>query len=277
MILALALTVLAGDLYAVEADLAAPAVFDGVPSPGRRVRTLCPQWPDGPHHLVSLPTNWEPGARFPVIVELPGNGGYENQLGDACEGTVEGCNLGYGLSAGRDYLWLVVPFVSAEGEAAAHWWGDEDASQRYLLAALDQVIAKWGGDPERVLLCGFSRGAIACNYLGLREDEVASRWSALFCHSHYDGVREGWPYAGADRAAARVRLARLGERPQWISHEQSVEETRAYLAEACPGGHFTWGVLPFPNHSDGWVLRPLALRERARRWLHGACPPGPRR
>jgi hypothetical protein len=124
-----------------------------------------------------------------------------------------------------------------------------------------------GCDPARVVLCGFSRGAIACNFIGLNDDQIAPLWSAFFCHSHYDGVRTNWPYPGADRASAFDRLQRLGVRPQWISQEGSTADTEAYLRSTGAGAPFTFQPIPFRNHSDRWLLRDIPARRAAREWL----------
>ena len=124
----------------------------------------------------------------------------------------------------------------------------------------------YGGDPGAVFLAGFSRGAIACNFVGLHDDEIAQLWCGFICHSHYDGVHR-WGYAGSDRESAAIRLARLGSRPQWVSHEQSVEDTRRYLAQAAPDGRFRLRALPFRNHTDAWILRDMPLRTELRDWV----------
>jgi hypothetical protein len=85
-------------------------------------------------------------------------------------------------------------------------------------------------------------------------------------HSHYDGVRK-WPYADSDAASAMVRLKRLGDRPQFISHETSIDATREFLQQHAPQGKFTFLDLPFPNHSDQWVLKDIPQRKLAREWL----------
>ena len=72
---------------------------------------------------------------------------------------------------------------------------------------------------------------------------------------------------GADRESARVRLGRLGTRPQWISHEVSVAETRRYLESFGLDDRFTLRALPFRNHTDRWVLRDLPLRRELRDWV----------
>jgi hypothetical protein len=270
-------TVLAGDsrsLYLVPADLVVPPVTDAAPDAGRRVRATTTGWEGSKvHHALYLPRDWKPEGRFPVLVEYAGNGGYTNNLGDACDGTVEGARLGFGLSGGSGFIWIAMPFVEVTNGSklnAARWWGDVPETKRYCIATVAEACARFGGDTGRVVLCGFSRGAIACNFIGLHDDEIARVWRAFFCHSHYDGVRENWPYAGADRISAGVRLSRLRGRPQWISHEESVRSTQRYLESAARGGNFTYLTLPFPNHADAWVLRDLPERDQARAWLRDA-------
>jgi kynureninase len=138
---------------------------------------------------------------------------------------------------------------------------------RYCTNAIRSVCDRFGGDADALILCGFSRGAIACNYLGLHDDAVAPLWRAFIVHSHYDGVRTGWPYADAGRAPALARLRRLGARPQFISMENSTAETESYLAETGVDGRFTFQSLAFRNHTDEWTLRDVPERRRLRAWL----------
>jgi len=42
------------------------------------------------------------------------------------------------------------------------------------------------------------------------------------------------------------------------------------LAQACPGGNFTFQDLAYRHHTDDWVLRALPEREALRRWLEQA-------
>jgi len=244
---------------------------EGAPAAGTRVRAIAPGFVGGDaYHALYLPADWRQGGSFPIFVEFPGNGGYTNRFGDICNGMPEGCALGYGLSGGRGFIWLALPFVEIrEGRpaVATRWWGDIRQTKQYCLAAIDDAVARFGGDPARVVLGGFSRGAIACNFIGLHDDEIAGRWCAFFCHSHYDGVLEGWPYQGADRASAIARLQRLGGRPQWISQEGSIAATKHYLERTGVVGDFVFTPIPFRNHSDRWVLRDLPERRAAREWL----------
>jgi hypothetical protein len=136
------------------------------------------------------------------------------------------------------------------------------------------ICREYGGDPQRVVLCGFSRGAIACNFLGLHDDAIAKLWCGFVPYSHYDGVRTQWPYPGADRASALARLKRLGSRPQFICHEGAgIEDTRRYLAEAMPSGNFTFVPTGFRNHNDAWTLRPSEARTKLRAWLNKLISP----
>jgi hypothetical protein len=275
-----ALTLLAGagamlaaelpDVRTIPPDLVTPAMTGAAPTAGRRVREAVNGYDVRTvYHALYLPTDWRPGRRFPVIFEYAGNGGYSNRFGDISTGRPEGSNLGYGASGGTHFIWVCLPYIATtngQKELALKWWGDVDATVRYAKLAVRHVAERYGGDTNALFLAGFSRGAIACNFLGLHDDEIARLWRGFICHSHYDGVRT-WPYAGSDRASALERLKRLGNRPQWISHEGSMDATRMYLEATGTSGAFTFVPLPWRNHTDEWVLRPLPERDRLRAWL----------
>ena len=251
---------------AAQADenrvLVVPKITDGAPAPGHRVRRSLPNYAGtSVHHTLYLPTDWQPDKRYPVIIEYAGNR-YKTS-----EGTVEGCSLGYGISAGEGVIWACVPFVDSERQTnATTWWGDVDATVQYCIETVDWICARYGGDPDRVVLAGFSRGAIACNYIGLRDDRIASLWCGFICHSHYDGVKR-WPHPDSDRSSAARRLARLNGRPQFISHEGSVEATRRYLKTVAPQGDFTFVALAGVPHTDKWVLTDHPARRQLVRWF----------
>ncbi len=256
------------DLRTVEPDLTVPAMTSDTPAAGRRVRmTLAAYRGTEVHHVLYLPTDWQVGKRFPVIVEYAGNGAYSNRYGDVSDGTVEGSRLGYGASGGKGFIWVCAPYVSLDHTRnQTTWWGDVEATVGYCTGVVAEVCERYGGDPKAVFIAGFSRGSIGCNYIGLHSDAVAALWRGFLCHSHYDGVRQ-WGYPESDRASAAARLARLKGRPQFISQEGSVASTRAYLAEACPAGRFTFVPLPYRNHTDAWTLRDIPARAALRDWL----------
>ncbi|MEC9092851.1 MAG: hypothetical protein VX438_09120, partial [Planctomycetota bacterium] len=251
-------------------DLAVPRMLEAKAAPGKRVREQLPAYKGtNVYHSLYLPTNYQRGSgkTYPVIFEYAGNGPYQNQLGDRCTGKVEHCSMGYGISAGKDFIWICLPFVSHDGKRNQEkWWGEINASVAYCKAAVSHAVQNYQVDRRHVFLCGFSRGAIACNYIGLHDDEIAKLWCGMICHSHYDGVRN-WNYADSDRSSALRRLQRLGKTPQWISQEKSTKETRRFIDEAGVKGNFTYMDLPFANHTDQWLLKKIPQRENLREWV----------
>jgi hypothetical protein len=264
------------NLNDLPTDLSPPGTESHAPAAGRRVRATTVGWEGtAVHHTLYLPADWQPGRQLPVIVEYAGNGGYTNKLGDTSDGSVEGCMLGYGLSAGRGFIWLVLPFVEVDrGQKrnAAKWWGEVAETKRYCLATVRDVCRNFGGDPQRVVLMGFSRGAIACNYIGLHDDEIAQLWCGLLAHSHYEGE---FKHPAPDEAAWPDRLKRLGARPLFVSQELGTAKTEAAFRARGLTGDFTFSALPFPNHSARWVLCDIPLRTEARAWLQRVVRPKP--
>jgi hypothetical protein len=241
---------------------------DAPPAAGRRVRQVLPEWRGTQvYHVLYLPTDWRPGVRMPVIVEYAGNGPYSNRYGDVSRGVPEGSNLGYGISGGKGFIWVCMPYVnSAEKKNQIQWWGDVDATLDYCRKTVRSVCEDFGGDPAAVILTGFSRGAIGCNFLGLHDDRTADLWLAFIPYSHYDGVRT-WNYAQSDRASALERLKRLKGRAQFICHEGSVDDTRNYLLSTGVTAPWVFRTGPFRNHNDAWVLRDVPQRAELRAWL----------
>ncbi len=255
------------NVHSLASDLVIPALSDGKPGAGKRVREILDGYQDWDlGHVVYLPTDWEPKGHYPVIVEYPGNGGYRNKLGDESTGRVEDCKLGYGISSGQDFIWVCLPFVDPLTRShSLKWWGDADATAAYCRQAVRHVCQTYGGDSSSVVLTGFSRGAIACGYIGLRDDETARLWRAMVIHSHYDGVRK-WGYPDDDAESARRRWARFDGMPQFVTHERSIEKTREFLKEM-NSSHISLIALPFENHTDAWVLKDLPERAKLRSWI----------
>ena len=150
---------------------------------------------------------------------------------------------------------------------AAHWWGDVAETLAYCTNTLRFLCQRYGADTNAIILTGFSRGAIACNYIGLHNDAIASVWRAFIPYSHYDGVITNWPYAAAGRSAALARLARLKGRPQCICQEGSTRATKDYLDGTGVTAPFTFVDVPFRNHSDQWSLCDSPARRAVRGWL----------
>ena len=242
------------DIRSVESDLRVPACTQLTPDSGRRVRRTVDTFStDDVYHTLFLPDDWAPGKSFPIIIEYAGNGGYRDPLGDECTGRPEDCNLGYGLSEGHGFIWICLPYLNnTRDDLAITWWGDapEYAPQPtldYCKAAIEDTCENFGGDRERIILCGFSRGAIACNY-------------------------RRWPYPDSDAKSAAIRLARLQGRPQFIIGERNqTDETRNYLLPLKQTNQ-TFASTGFRNHSDQWILRPCPAREQLRAWLRQIVP-----
>jgi hypothetical protein len=262
------------DIREVLPDLVVPLMEGTNPSAGKRIKQVLDKYHGtNVYHCLYLPTDWESGRKYPLIVEYAGNGPYQNSYGDKCSGKVEDCSLGYGISGGEGFIWVCLPCISIDGnDNQLQWWGDVPATVEYCKQVVSMLCAEYGADETKVILAGFSRGAIACNYIGLYDEKIAEIWCGFIANSHYDGVRQ-WNYKGSDRTSARERLKRLGKRMQFVSHESSVEETRRYLGNIKAAGDFsfegdfTFVSIPFRNHTDTWVLRDIAERKMLREWI----------
>ena len=266
------------DVRSIPPDVFLPPLTHLSPAPGRRSLRQVPEFAShDAYHLLTLPTDWKAGRTYPLLVEWTGNGPFLNAAGDICTGRVEDAGLAYGLSGGDGAIVLSLPYLNEAGTAnVTQWWGDPpsyrpEATLRYASAAIREACEQYGGDPRRVVLVGFSRGAIACNALGLHDDQIAGLWRGMVCFSHYEGVRP-WPPTGDGQA--RERLRRLGLRPQLILSESPrgggrslVDETQHYLRTAHPEGNFQFLETGFSNHSDLWALCPNPAREEVRRRL----------
>ena len=105
----------AADIATVTADLRIPELTIGPPAAGKRVSLTL--FSNTPPVIVYLPTDWTPGKKFPVLVELAGNGDYKNAFGDISTGRPEDSSLGYGLSGARGCIWVCLPFLNDAGDA----------------------------------------------------------------------------------------------------------------------------------------------------------------
>ncbi len=265
------------DLRDVTPDLVPSLVHvPGEATPGRQmlftVNGITP-------NTLYLPTNWNKNQKWPILVELTGNGGSRNDRGDECSGLNGDGQLAFGLSGGYGAICLSVPYLSYdEGyNLKTTWWGDPltyDTTPTIanLKAAITETCEKYHGDPSRVILVGFSRGSIAVNAIGLSTDEAAGLWKAAVCFSHYDGVGN-WPFPKSDAASAIERLQRLGHKPQFIISESPTEgpalsdQAREFIEKSGVKGDFTFATTGFLNHSDQWALRPSPARTQVREWL----------
>ena len=237
-----------------------PPMTEGEPGPGKLVRQVAEEYRGTQvHHALYLPANWRPGGLYPVIVEFTPTKWKE------LSGKVEDCRLGFYQSGGRDFIWAVMPYVGPEKkENVVWWWGDEQATADYCVANLRRICERFGGDPNAVLLTGFSRGAIACGYLGLRDETMADIWLAFLPHSHIDGGR-------FTAKGARERLARTRGRPTFVTYgsdDDGGPESRkgvAILREL--GFPVVERELAGVTHTDRWIEHDCPARREMRAWI----------
>jgi len=284
------------DVLTIPADLENPVITSGEPAPGKMVLQSLPAYAGTEvTHALYLPSDWEKGKRFPVIIEYLGNNIRVRDDRGIC----------HALSGGKGFIWAVLPFVSADGKQDMDWWwGDVKATVAYAKEAVPAICRQWGGDPARVVLVGYSRGAIACNYIGLHDDDIASLWRAVIAASHYDDGHTAWGMTPEEQGRAQERLRRLGRTPQLICGEYSsrsargsdagllgiikdkhlttfaaakeelrleplteLEGTRRFVARHHPQGHFTIINLPWVNHGPTVLHRDTPERRQVRDWL----------
>jgi hypothetical protein len=267
------------------ADLTLPPLTEQGPQPGKRASVIAPEYAGTKvRHLIVLPDDWTSdwkarGKSWPVIAEYTGN--FYPTSGST--GEVEGAALGYGMARGKA-IWVVLPYVAKDHQKnEITWWGDIDATVGYAKTNIPRICAEFGGDAKRVVLCGFSRGAIGVSFLGLHDDDVSKLWCGLWAHDHFDGVKAWTAPWGAPlaryREEAAVRLRRLQGRPVLISQAYPGNQTRDFVEPLASKNvdylTIDMGALygKFPNdavkhpHNDRWPLRECAPTSVVRAWF----------
>ena len=294
------------DLRSVPADLAVPpmAPRGAPPAPGARVFASNPDWlrvvpASAAYHALYLPPEWAPAPAppLPVIIELAGNGPFDDAYGDVSTGRCENSSLGFGVTGGAGAIWVSMPMLVAGGEFdGTQWWGcppgppagdppavtstacaaattNASLAVAYIKSTTRHVLAAFNGDAARVVLAGFSRGAIGVNYLGLADDDIAALWAGSIAYAHYDGqpMDAHWPYPDAGPPASYERLRRLGARPTLIVSENdgATSDTEPYVRAAGFAVNATYLSTGFCNHNDKWALRPSPARDAMREWWRG--------
>jgi hypothetical protein len=264
------------DIYSVAPDLVLPPDTNTVtPALGVMVQQTAPAFAgQAVYNTLYLPTNWQKGQLYPVIVEYPPNGGYTDS-GYTTTGYPEDCALGYGISGGQGYILLGMPCISGTPSTIqTQWWGSEAATEAYCLSEIQYVCQNYGGDPSAIFLAGFSRGAAACNFIGLYDSNIADTWLAFIPHSGYDYDYEyPEPYDPPTIPWASTRLGRLEGRAQYVSQGSDIQggwevSYKYYLETFLTNlSEFTFRTLPYENHTGSWALRPVQLRRDVRAWM----------
>ncbi|MCY2976256.1 MAG: hypothetical protein NTW52_16500 [Planctomycetota bacterium] len=153
-----------------------PDIERDAPMAGKRVYQKLPGWESTTvEHVLTLPKDWKPGAKFPIIVEYTGNVFYDKWCHST--GVTDQGNLAYGLSRGETFILLNLPFISTDAQREEpNGWGSIEKTEDYCLQALKFVSEHYGGDANQIFYTGFSRGELAMNYLALRDERIAPIW-----------------------------------------------------------------------------------------------------
>jgi hypothetical protein len=230
------------------------------------------------YHCVYLPTDWQPGRSYPVLVGFPGNGPYRNRYGDRSGGLPEHNPMGIGVSGGKGFIVVGLGYLDSRRNLAptGTWWGDVPATMRYTQEAVRFISGNLGGDPRAVVLYGFSRSAIGVSFIGLHDDSIAPLWRAFLCYDgwetqpdmtrdwyRFDRSSYGYDPKDFDGTGVARRFARVAGRPIFVlGGRGAIEElnaTRRFPVELM--------VKPHRNHHTSWALRDTPERARVRAWL----------
>jgi hypothetical protein len=237
-----------------------PAIEDGPPSPGKRVRyRLAGDETSGIYCVLNLPEDWQPGKNYPVIVEYPGNIFFGPQCFSS--GLPDQCVIGYGMTKGRGAICLGLPFVNrATGTIAEDGWGNADDTAEHAMRMVSEVCDTFGGDRDNVVLTGFSRGAIACGYIGLRNARIATLWKGFHACQHYDGAN----WNGSTMPDAIARASRF--KGKAIFHTDNSKEKFQPLMDVM-NTTVTWANSGLGFHSTAMFLDDRASTQQLRQWF----------
>lgn len=105
---------------------------------------------------------------------------------------------------------MSLPFIDrAAGTIVENGWKYLDENGDYAVSAVEQMGQSGGGDRGNIVLTGFSRGAIACGFIGLRNDQIASLWMTFQHCQHFDDDGSGRTNGDRDQARRSI-LGRVG-------------------------------------------------------------------
>lgn len=145
-------------------------------------------------YVVYVPRDYAPGKKLPVILFLHGAGERGN---DGLKQTQVGIGSALRMSSERFPALVVMPQC-----AAGQFWSDKMAE--FALKALDQTVAEYSGDANRLYLTGLSLGGFG---------------SFLIASQHPDKFAAVVPICGGVRGADLKSVAeKLKDVPMWIFH-----------------------------------------------------------
>lgn len=248
-----------------------PRMESGSPAPGRRVKfTLPDQNNDRIYTTLYLPVDWAPGNRYPVFIEFPGNQFFH---ADKCwsTGRPEDCIMGYGMTQGRGAIWISLPFVNQDiGETAEIGFGSNDGDDTvdYTFRVIDELCSKWMADRDRIFMGGFSRGAIACGYIGLRNDKIAKAWKGFVACQHYDG--SGW---GPSTMVSAVERAPRFQGSSIFQIDNSGQKYAPVVEATNPKVEWHWEESHLGYHSPAMFLDERPAMKKLRQWWSAQTKP----
>ncbi|MDC0935721.1 hypothetical protein OAS39_05505 [Pirellulales bacterium] len=273
-----AIALLAGMQSEVLLAQSAPPVTIEPPGPGKRVRVTNPEYAGSDvYHALYLPTDWQPGVKYPVIIEYAGN----PWSPDGSDGSPDETQLGYYQSAGQGFIWASMPMIDTLADPdknALTWWGNhpagvigEDVAADYTKVGLIDILENYGGDPASVFVTGFSRGAIAAGQVGLR-DQLADAWLGFLPHSHHfqlSSLNAPQRYPLLDSIAGRASFITSGENGLDGGYGSSIVGRDSLTSLGFPN---EFREMPGEPHTVQWIedtasATSLAVRAEMRTWL----------
>jgi len=160
-------------------------------------------------YQVYVPAEWNKGARWPVVLFLHGAGEHGE---DGLLQTQVGIGPAIRLHRERFACIVVMPQCRE-----SKWWADP-AMEAQALAALDQSLKEFKGDPSRVYLTGISMGGYGTWSLAAKHPE---RFAALspVCGGIRPPARTGSTLAAEQSGDPYAAVAsKVGKTPVWIFH-----------------------------------------------------------
>lgn len=240
-----------------------PPLTLGEPAPGMFRKLVAPEYEGtGVYHAIYLPPDWQPGRRYPVIVESPCN------TYAPFTGKVDDATLGYNLAGCRSYIWIVVPYIQAQANLD-YGWGEVPTTLAYWKANVARALADYGGDPGAVIVTGFSRGAIGASFVGLSDDAVADLWLGFYMHSHADVVSNLTPDKGAGSATRMQRVRGRASLLSWGAAGDGGAVNSLKGVDLLTSFGYPVATLAVPNvgHTDVWMADDAASRQAVQAWL----------
>eukprot|EP00392_Amoebophrya_sp_AT5.2_P005820 g5830.t1 len=293
----------------VAQDLHPPPVLPkgSQPAAGKKVLITAKGWEDTQvSHALYLPEEWrkpssgEEPRKYPILVEFGGNGETPGNPGTA---------QGWGIGAGKKYIWLVLPLLTKDkGRDTANaqwWWGcskpescnsgswdtyDPTPTIKYAKDAVKETVKNFHGIASQIILVGYSRGGIAADAIGAGDTEIVKLWAGIYAGGHYDGVETwngAWPFLWEKSGPGGYYKEHYPYETAWKRAERASGVPKFLIAECNRGmQEKNWlrdtvktdvsNVVAmsngFRNHSGNWILRPSKGREALRDWADKLCP-----